>query len=71
VVGAIEPTVKKAEIERARRKPADGLDAYDFYLRALPLVQAFRLDENAAALGLLHRGIDLEDRSGSEIGRSA
>jgi len=36
VVGAIEPTLRKAEIERARRKRPESLDAYDFYLRALP-----------------------------------
>src|SRR5215467_10423402 len=35
VVGAIEPTLRQAEIERARRKRPDSLDAYDLYLRAL------------------------------------
>jgi TolB-like protein len=35
VVGAIEPRLRRAEIERARRKPAGSLDAYDFYLRAM------------------------------------
>ncbi len=29
VVGAIEPKIRQAEIERARRKPADNLQAYD------------------------------------------
>jgi hypothetical protein len=37
VIGAIEPTLRKAEIERARRKRPDSLDAYDLYFRALPL----------------------------------
>jgi TolB-like protein len=36
VVGAIEPSLRQAEIERARRKPTERLDAYDCYLRALP-----------------------------------
>jgi TolB-like protein len=36
VVGAVEPSVQKAEIERARRKRPDSLDAYDLYLQALP-----------------------------------
>jgi TolB-like protein/class 3 adenylate cyclase len=35
VVGAIEPKLRSAEIERAIRKPTDSLDAYDLYLRAL------------------------------------
>src|SRR6187399_1586786 len=46
VVGAIEPTLRKAEIARARRRPVENLDAYDLYLRALPHVYAFRPDEN-------------------------
>ena len=36
VVGAIEPSLRQAEIERAKRKRPDNLDAYDLYLRALP-----------------------------------
>ena len=35
VAGAIEPTLRGAEIERARRKPTESLGAYDLYLRAL------------------------------------
>jgi TolB-like protein/class 3 adenylate cyclase len=35
VVGAIEPKLRLAEIERATRKPTGSLDAYDLYLRAL------------------------------------
>jgi TolB-like protein/class 3 adenylate cyclase/Tfp pilus assembly protein PilF len=34
VAGAIEPKLRQSEIERARRKPTDSLDAYDLYLRA-------------------------------------
>jgi tetratricopeptide (TPR) repeat protein len=53
VVGAIEPTLRKAEIERARRKPVENLDAYDLYLRALPHVYAGRVEENLTALKML------------------
>jgi TolB-like protein/tetratricopeptide (TPR) repeat protein len=35
VVGAIEPAMRNAEIQQARRKPTSSLDAYDWYLRAL------------------------------------
>src|SRR5207248_4273874 len=35
VAGAIEPKLRIAEIERAKRKPTENLDAYDLYLRAL------------------------------------
>ncbi|HVT50815.1 MAG TPA: winged helix-turn-helix domain-containing protein, partial [Dongiaceae bacterium] len=33
VVGALAPHLERAEIERARRKPTENLDAYDYYLR--------------------------------------
>lgn len=60
VVSAVEPTLRKAEIERARRKRPDSLDAYDLYLRALPLV-ATAMPENAdKALLLLEEAIRLE-----------
>jgi adenylate cyclase len=35
VVGAIEPSLRAAEIERVKRKRPESLDAYDLYLRAL------------------------------------
>ena len=38
VVGAIAPAVEKAEIERAKRKPTESLDAYALYLRGLAKV---------------------------------
>ena len=36
VAGALEPRIRRAEIERATRKPTADLTAYDFYLRAMP-----------------------------------
>ncbi|MGO9686910.1 MAG: Fic family protein [Beijerinckiaceae bacterium] len=35
VVTAIAPKLERAEIERAKRKPTESLDAYDYYLRGL------------------------------------
>jgi TolB-like protein/class 3 adenylate cyclase len=35
VVGLIAPTMEQAEIERARQKPTDRLDSYDFFLRGM------------------------------------
>ena len=35
VVGAIAPKLQREEIKRARRKPTESLDAYDYYLRGL------------------------------------
>jgi hypothetical protein len=33
VVGAIEPSLREAEIERVKRKRPENLDAYDLVLR--------------------------------------
>jgi TolB-like protein len=38
VIGAVEPSLRKAEVERARRKRPDSLDACDLYLRACHLL---------------------------------
>ena len=35
VVGAIAPQLERAEISRAKRKPTESLDAYDYYLRGM------------------------------------
>ncbi len=45
VAGLVAPAISRAEIERARRKRPDNLDAYDLYLRALPLFRT--IDPNA------------------------
>jgi adenylate cyclase len=59
IVGAIQPSIRSSEIERARRKRPESLDAYDCVMRALPAVwssdpatatQALELLERASAL---------------------
>jgi TolB-like protein/class 3 adenylate cyclase len=60
VVGVIEPTLRTAEIERARRKRPDSLDAYDLYLRALPFVFTAMPEDADKALPLLARAVELE-----------
>ena len=60
VVGAIEPSVLRAEIERSKRKPPKHVGAYDLYLQALPPLYAMRPDENEQALNLLHQAIALD-----------
>jgi TolB-like protein len=47
VAGAIEPKLRQSEIERASRKPASSLSAYDLYLRAL--AQSYRYTEKGLA----------------------
>src|SRR5438094_1065391 len=41
VVGAIGRKLEQAEIERARRKPTENLDAYDYFLRGMANTQSF------------------------------
>ena len=53
VVGAIEPSLRQAEIERSRRKRPENLDAYDYYLRALPHAYANMPGESSEAIRLL------------------
>jgi adenylate cyclase len=57
VVGAIEPSLRDAEIERAKRKRPDSLDAYDLVLRAIPHVYLAMPEEAAKALPLLERAL--------------
>jgi TolB-like protein/class 3 adenylate cyclase/Tfp pilus assembly protein PilF len=79
VVGLIAPTLEQAEIERAKQKPTDRLDSYDFYLRGMALVnrrkslseahdffrRAFEQDpEYAAAYGMAAWTLLLEQASG-------
>ena len=60
VVGVIEPTLRQAEIERAKRKRPDSLDAYDLYLRALPFAFTAMPQDAGKALPLLEGAIDLD-----------
>jgi len=60
VVGAIEPSLRQAEIERVKRRRPDDLNAYDLLLRALPLVHTVLPKEAGEALPLLDRALALE-----------
>ena len=60
VVGAIEPSLREAEIERVKRKRPENLDAYDLVLRALRHVFLPMPAEAAKAMPLLERALTLE-----------
>jgi adenylate cyclase len=59
VVGAIEPSLRLAEIERVQRKRPDSLDAYDLVLQAQPDVYSGMPDRATKALALLERALAL------------
>ena len=59
-VGAIEPSLRDAEIERVKRKRPDNLGAYDLVLRALPHAYAAMPEEARIAMPLLERALAFE-----------
>jgi adenylate cyclase len=60
VAATIEPKILAREIERARRKPTGNLDAYDYFLQALPFRLALTSNAGERALALLYKAIDLD-----------
>jgi TolB-like protein/class 3 adenylate cyclase/tetratricopeptide (TPR) repeat protein len=72
VVGAIAPTMQKAEMERAKRKPTESLDAYTVYLRGLAKFYQFTNQQaNNEALRLFSGAIELDPEFASAYGRAA
>ena len=74
VVGAIAPAMEKAEIERAKRKPTESLDAYDNYLLGIAAIHSvFEGTEDAVseALRLFYRAIELDPNYASAYGMAA
>jgi TolB-like protein/class 3 adenylate cyclase/tetratricopeptide (TPR) repeat protein len=60
VVGIVEPSMQRSEIERARRKRPDSLSAYDLYLRALPHTATSRPESATIAIKLLEEALTLD-----------
>lgn len=64
VASAIQPSIRRAEIDRARSKRSETLAAYDLVMRAFPHLWAHRPHENAEAIALLNRALTLEPNYG-------
>jgi adenylate cyclase len=60
VAGALQPSIRLAEIERARRKRPQDLGAYDYTMRAMPFVWALEIQASENALKLLARALAIE-----------
>lgn len=71
VVGAIAPQLERAEIERAKRKPTESLDAYDYYLRGTAKVHNGTRDAIEEALPLFYKAIELDPEFASAYGMAA
>ena len=57
VIGAIAPKLEQAEIERAKHKPTESLDAYDYFLRGMASLYRWTREDVSEALQLFHRAI--------------
>jgi len=71
VVCAIEPKLQRVEIERARRKPIENLNAYDYYLRGLSKARWSKNATNSEALELFCKAIELDPRLACAYGMAA
>ena len=60
VAGALQPSIRIAEIERSRRKRPQDLGAYDYAMRAMPHVWALEKAESTKALELLDRALAID-----------
>jgi TolB-like protein len=60
VVGAIAPKLEQAEIERAKRKPTESHDAYDYFLRAMAKFYQWSQGTNSEALQLFYKAIEID-----------
>jgi TolB-like protein len=71
VVGAIAPQLERAEIERARRKPTESLDAHDYYLRGMAKLHSGTREAIEAALPLFYKATELDPEFASAYGMAA
>jgi TolB-like protein len=60
VVGTIEPKLTLAEVEKAKHKRPESLGAYDYCLRGLAHLNAYTHEDNAEALRLFLRAIEID-----------
>ncbi len=60
VAGALQPSIRIAEIERSRRKRPQDLGSYDYTMRAMPHVWALEKEESAKALELLEQALAID-----------
>lgn len=71
VVGAIAPQLEQAEIERAKRKPTERLDAYDYYLRGMANLHQGTKDSIEEALAQFYHALSLDPEFASACAMAA
>lgn len=71
IAASLQPSLRRAEIDRAQRKPDRDLTAHDLTLRAMPHILALDSDGNARGLDLLDRATDRDPRQPLALALSA
>jgi adenylate cyclase len=71
VVGAIAPRLEQAEVERAKHKPTESLDAYDYFLRGIASLHSWTKESNDEALRLFSKAIELDSDFASAYGMAS
>ena len=71
VVGAIAPMLEQAEIDRAKRKSTDSLDAYDYYLRGMANIYQGKKETIDEALRLFGKATEIDANFGAAYGMAA
>jgi TolB-like protein/class 3 adenylate cyclase len=71
VIGAIAPQLEAAEMERARRKPTESLDAYDYFLRGMASLYERNKEAITEALRLFYKAIELDPNFASAYGMAS
>jgi adenylate cyclase len=71
VAGVIEPTLEAVETRRLADRPTSDLTALDFYLRALPDLDAFTKDSLRRGLDLLGQAIERDSHYGPALALAA
>jgi adenylate cyclase len=60
VAGAVEPSLREAEINRSLRKPTTSLDAYELYMRGMAAFRDLSADSLRVTMELTRQAIDLD-----------
>jgi TolB-like protein len=71
VVGALVPHLESAEIERARHKPTESLDAYDYYMRGMWKFRQVSRNATDEALPLFYEAIQRDPEFASAYAMAA
>jgi TolB-like protein/class 3 adenylate cyclase len=71
IASAIEPRLRGAELQYSRRKPTNRLDAYDYFLRALPHRAELSAEGNRKALEFLYRAIAIDPNYAPALAHAA